>query len=110
MDNKYKPVQYIIDNKIIEGLIRDYSVDYQFRDDLTQEIYMILLDSDQAKLQDIINKKQIRFYVARILRNQFYSSTSPFYKQYKKPLLLKETLKPILDMENGNDDETNENN
>lgn len=102
--DKYQPIKYIIENKIVEGLINDYMVESQFKDDLTQEVYMILLDHNQKKLQEIIDKKQIRFYTARIISNQYFSKTSKFYRIYKKPLLLKETLKPILDEEEGDKD------
>lgn len=99
------PVEYIANNKIVEILIRDYMVDYCFRDDLTQEIYLILLQYNQSKLQQLIDKGQIKFFVARIIHNQFFSTTSTFYRQYKKPLLNKETLKQIIDNENGNETE-----
>lgn len=102
--SRYGPVEYIAKNKIIEGLIVDYSVDYEYRSDLLQEIYMILLELDQSLLQNLIDKKQIRFYIARILRNQFYSKTSKFYKTYKYPILHKETLKTILDNEDPQED------
>lgn len=103
---KYPAIEYIAKNRIIEGLMRDYSVDLQYRDDLLQEIYLILLDYDQQKLLDIIEKKQIRFFTARILRNQFYSKTSAFYRKYKKPVLNKETLQPIIDNENAEGEES----
>lgn len=102
--NKYKPIEYIAENHIIETLMRDYSVDLDYRDDLLQEIYLILLDYDQTKLQNLIDKKQIKFFVARILKNQFYSCTSNFYRKYKKPILNKETLKSILDKEDKDDE------
>ena len=100
-----KPVEYIAKNKIVETLVRDYMVDYCFRDDLIQEVYLILLQYNQSKLQEIIDKGQIKFFVARIVHNQFFSVTSTFYRKYKKPLLNKETLKQILDNENGEEQE-----
>ncbi|MBQ3414534.1 MAG: hypothetical protein IJH39_04135 [Clostridia bacterium] len=106
-ESKYNPVQYIAINKIVEGLIKDYMVETEYKDDLTQEVYLILLTHNQKMLQKIIEKNQIRFYIARIIRNQYFSNTSAFYRKYKKPKLNKETLKPILDMEEGNDDDNN---
>ena len=103
--SKYSPVQYIVDNKIVESLVKDYMVELQFKDDLIQEIYIILLTSKQDKLKELIQKNQIRFYIARLIKNQYFSKTSSFYRTYKRPLLNKETLKNILDKEEGNDEE-----
>ena len=61
--DKFKPIKYIIENKIVEGLINDYLID-SFKDDLIQEVYMVLLEHNQSKLQHLIDKNQIRFYIA----------------------------------------------
>lgn len=98
--DKYKPIKYIIDNKIVEGLINDYLID-SFKDDLIQEVYMVLLEHNQSKLQQLIDKKQIRFYIARIIKNMYFSSSSNFYRMYKRPLLLNQGLQLIIDKDNG---------
>lgn len=104
--DKFDPVTYIIDNKLVEGLVNDYMID-AFKDDIIQETYLILLEHNQKKLQQLIDKKQIRFYIARIISNQYFSSSSNFYRKYKRPLLLNQTLKPILDLENGEEETDN---
>ena len=104
VNDDFKPVEYIANNKIVEGLVHDYMVESDFADDLIQETYMILLDYNQTKLQQLIDKGHIRFYVARIVRNQYFSNTSNFYRKYKRPLLLKESLRPILDNEEGKEE------
>ena len=98
--DKYKPIKYIIENKIVEGLINDYLID-SFKDDLIQEVYMVLLEHNQSKLQHLIDKKQIRFYIARIIKNMYFSSSSNFYRSYKRPLLLNQGLQLIIDKDNG---------
>jgi hypothetical protein len=43
----------------------------------------------EEKLQEAIDKKQINFIITSIMKNQWFSKTSPFYRQYKKPNLKK---------------------
>jgi hypothetical protein len=53
-------------------------------DDLMQEIYLILLEYDRDKLIAMYEKKQLKFFMVRIIQNQYNSKTSPFYRKYKK--------------------------
>lgn len=53
-------------------------------DDLMQEIYLILLEYDRDKLIELYEKKQLKFFMVRIIQNQYNSKTSPFYRKYKK--------------------------
>lgn len=52
--------------------------------DLCQMVYLILLEYDEEKLQDLWNHNQMTFFIARILVNQFRSSNSPFHTTYRK--------------------------
>lgn len=101
----YEAVEYIIENKIVETLIRDYKIENEFKDDLMQETYLILLSYDQDKLHQLIEKNQIKFYIARIIKNQYFSKSCEFFRRYKRPLLLKDTLNNILEKEEGEPDE-----
>lgn len=53
--------------------------------DLAQDVYLILLTYDEDKIRDLYENKQMNFFVARILTNQYRSTTSPFYTIYRKP-------------------------
>jgi hypothetical protein len=65
-------------------------VDTDYFDDLCQEVYFILCTGyTEEKLQEAIDKKQINFIITSIMKNQWFSKTSPFYRQYKKPNLKK---------------------
>lgn len=50
------------------------------RDDLKQELILYLLEMNEDKLIDLINKKQLLFYSYGYLTNQYHSSTSEFFK------------------------------
>ena len=68
-------------------------VDADYFDDLCQEVYFILITGyTEEKLQEAIDKKQINFIITSIMKNQWFSKTSPFYRQYKKPNLRKVPL------------------
>lgn len=52
--------------------------------DLTQDIYLQLLQMDTKKLNDLYCKNQLRYWITRIITNNIHSKTSPYYYQYKK--------------------------
>lgn len=52
--------------------------------DLTQDIYLQLLQMRTDKLNDLYFKKQLRYWITRIITNNIHSKTSPYYYQYKK--------------------------
>ena len=56
----------------------------QDKDDLLSFVIEQLYESDQKKINKIIKKNQLTFYIARVMINQYYSKTSPFYKTYKR--------------------------
>lgn len=53
-------------------------------EDLCQMVYLILLEYDGTKIEDLWENGQINFFIARILLNQYKSSNSPFYKLFRK--------------------------
>lgn len=52
--------------------------------DLCQMVYLILLEYDESKLQDLWENEQMNFFLARIILNQYRSSNSPFHSIYRK--------------------------
>ena len=87
------PLQTIGENKIVETIAHNMRVDRDYFDDLCQEVYYILLTGyTDEKLLEAIDKKQINFIVTCILKNQWYSKTSPFYRKYKKYTMSASTL------------------
>lgn len=53
--------------------------------DLLGETTLILYNYKQDKIKQLIEKKQFSYFIARIMINQYHSSSSMFYKTYKKP-------------------------
>lgn len=54
------------------------------RDDLKAEVTLILLEIDEHKILEMHSKGVLRFFTARIIINQIFSITSPFYKNYRQ--------------------------
>lgn len=80
---------------IIETLAKDRRVEAMVKNiahhsltadlkDLCQMVYLILLEYDESKLQDLWENDQINFFIARIILNQYRSSNSPFHAIFRK--------------------------
>ena len=78
-------------NRVVEDMIKNMNIN-DYPDDLAQEIYLILLEYDKDKIEEMYNKNQINFFISRIITNQAFSKNSPFYLNYKKWDLNKEDL------------------
>ena len=52
--------------------------------DLSQMVYLILLEYDETKLRDLWEHGQMNFFIARIILNQYRSTNSPYYKLFRK--------------------------
>tara|TARA_Y100000401_G_scaffold5843_1_gene4011 strand:- start:577 stop:1098 length:522 start_codon:yes stop_codon:yes gene_type:complete len=53
-------------------------------EDLLHETILALYNADKEKIKIIIEKKQLTFYIVRIMLNQYQSNTSPYHKKYRK--------------------------
>jgi len=57
-------------------------------DELCDELYhyclMVLLEYNHDKMAEILKRGHVKYFFITIVLNQWNSSTSPFYKQYKK--------------------------
>ena len=61
--------------------------------DLSQMVYLILLEYDEKKLQDLWINNQMHFFIARIIINQYNSVNSPFHTMFRKfRLMVDETI------------------
>ena len=81
-------INEIANNGLVEEIIQGVSYS-KFENtenlkDLTQDIYLQLLQMDNAKINELYFKKQLRFWVTRIITNNIHSKTSQYYYQYKK--------------------------
>ena len=74
---KDRRVEALVENIAHHSLTADLK-------DLCQIVYLILLEYDESKLQDLWENEQINFFIARIILNQYRSSNSPFHAIFRK--------------------------
>lgn len=55
-----------------------------YLEDFKQDLMLILLEKNSKLIEELWNENKMRFYIIRIVTNQIYSSSSPFYNDYKK--------------------------
>lgn len=74
---KQKMVETMIQNIAHQSLSADLK-------DLSQMVYMILLEYDEQKLVELWENNQISYFLARIIINQYRSSNSPYHTLFRK--------------------------
>lgn len=79
-------VNQISKEKTVEDITHNIRVTSDYYDDFVQDMYLTLLEYPNDKLNEIYEKKQLKFFLARICINNWNSKTSPFYCKYKRPL------------------------
>ena len=70
--------------RIVNKLLSSSKNPFDCPEDLIQDIYLILLNSDENLIVALYNKKELGFYILRISRNQLLSKNSPYYTKYIK--------------------------
>lgn len=66
----------------------------EIQEDLKSELFLIICEIDEAKLIDLYDKKQLKFYIVRIMLNLVQSSKNKFFKNYRNFEEYNETEKP----------------
>lgn len=52
--------------------------------DLVQMVYEILLRKPPRQLRGIIRNKALNYYIVAIIRNLYFSKTSPYYRKIRR--------------------------
>lgn len=82
---KYEIVEQLARDRVVEQMVKNIcKVARSDLDDLAQLIYEALLNYDEAKLQRLHEEGSMRFFLARIITNQFYSNSSLYYYEYRR--------------------------
>ena len=86
MMSKSDIIEAIAKARMVETMVQNIAHQSLTADlkDLTQMVYLILLEYDETNLQDLWGNNQISFFLARIIINQYRSSNSPFHTIYRK--------------------------
>ena len=84
MERRNDIIAELAKNKTIEGMIENLGVKALYKDDLLQETYIILLEYDENKIQEMYENGELKYFISKLLTNQINSKTSRFYYKYKK--------------------------
>lgn len=91
---KYEIIDKLAKEKKIEKFINNTAkTSAPELDDLAQDIYVYLLEYDDEKITGMYERNELDFFIARMIVNQYISTSSPFYTKYKKFLNNSEELK-----------------
>ena len=78
-------VEELAEQRVVEQMVRVIcKVSATYLQDLAQMIYLYLLEYDEEKLITLYEEGSLRFFLVRIIKNQWLSNTSPFHYQYRK--------------------------
>lgn len=58
--------------------------DKQFKEDFRNDLILIILNYDNEKLNDAHLNNHFNAFLTRIIINNIFSKTSPYYKDYRK--------------------------
>ena len=86
MKTKTEIIEAIAKDRMVETMVTNIAHKPMSADleDLSQMVYLILLEYDEKKLQDLWINNQMHFFIARIIINQYNSVNSPFYTIFRK--------------------------
>ena len=82
---KNEVISIIAKEKMVETAIANIAkTNSDVLNDLSQNIYLDLLEKDEQKIVKLYEDNQIRFFVVRMILNNLFSKNSPFYQTFKK--------------------------
>ena len=82
-----KIVGKIAESRTVEDLVRNITHHAQLDADLAdlvQIIYFALLQTDAKRLEELTTNGGIKFYIVRMIQNQYFSKNSPFYMEIRR--------------------------
>lgn len=77
-------VSVVIEQGIVDKALRLYGVHTSHKEDLAQEVLLILLEMDNERLNDIYDDGKLLHFVTKIVKNQWCSNTSTYYTRFRK--------------------------
>ena len=73
--------------RVVENLVQNVTHRSVLRgelSDLVQIIYLALLQTDPERLEHLAGSGQMNFYIVRLITNQYFSESSPFYREMRR--------------------------
>lgn len=71
-------------SQFIKDLLQTITSGHQLKEDLRQELFLILLEMDEKKIIKAHNGNWLHYLCVNIVKKQYHSNTSPFHKMFRK--------------------------
>jgi hypothetical protein len=68
----------------LHQIVKNITKNNELCDELYHYCLMVLLEYDKVKMGEIVKRNHAKYFFITIVMNQWNSTTSPFYKQYRK--------------------------
>ena len=68
----------------IEEIVKNIAPADPDKYDLIQDVALIILEKSPNFILELHDKKQLKYYIARVIMNNLFSTSSPYYCKYKK--------------------------
>ena len=81
--NKMKKI-YETAYEYIEEIVKNIAPVDPDKDDLIQDVALVVLEKPPEFISELYDKKQLKYYIARVIMNNLFSTSSPYYCKYKK--------------------------
>lgn len=81
---KKQIINQLAKRKTIENILNKFVKYQSYKDDLSQDLYISLLEKPDDQIIKLYESEQLNYFIVGMIRHNIISKTSPFYKQYKK--------------------------
>lgn len=95
---KIEIIDKIAKDKLIEKILKQNTIKNPYYKDLGQDIYLDLLSKNDELIERLYENDELEYFIRKIITNNIFSITSPFYKKYQK---FRKTTDPITYDESG---------
>lgn len=97
--NSREIINELAKNCVVEKLVKKYTdfTNNPYIWDLVQDIYVSLMEKESIFIQNLYKKKELEFFIIKMIKNNLYSTTSPFFVKYQKFRTLTEELGDFSD-------------
>lgn len=68
----------------IEEIIKNIAPADPDNEDLIQDVALVVLEKPPEFISELYYKNQLKYYIARVIMNNLFSASSPYYCKYKK--------------------------
>lgn len=84
--NKTEIIEELARRRAVETMVENIAHSAMSADleDLSQMVYLVLLEYDEDKICDLWENGEMSFFLARVILNQYRSVNSPFHINIRK--------------------------